>query len=399
MEDFHPLNRPLRGVVTMTADKSIAQRALMLAAIAEGETRIDNLPATGAVASTLHALRTMGVRIDLGDPAADGSRPACIDGWAGMSIDFEEMPRLHCGDSGATARMLCGLLAGAGMSAHLDAGEQLSRRPMDRVLAPLLGMGVGFDSMRFPFTLYATNQLNPVFWELPVASAQVKSALLLAALGAQGESVIREPALSRDHTERLLRAMGVDLESTVTPDGHHELRIYGPAIPDASLLPQPWVLPGDPSSAAFLAVAAALLPGSDISIDGVALNPTRIAFAHELIAAGVDLQIEYETEVAGESVGSLRVRCANSMPQYAPLRVEAAQVPSLIDELPVLALFATACQGESVFRSVAELRVKESDRLQGIIDGLSTLGCHAWLDGDDLHIAPGTPTRSATFDP
>ena len=285
--------------------------------------------------------------------------------------------RLDCGNSGTTTRLLMGLVCGLGVDAELFGDESLSGRPMGRVMEPLEAMGACFqaEGTTLPVrVLPAPEGLRACHYDSPKASAQVKSAVLLAGLQAQGTTSVTEPAKSRDHTERLLPAFGVEVAvSGLTAS------VQGPS----QLHAHDMTAPGDPSSAAFVAVAAALLEDSEVLIEGVALNPTRTGAFQVLRRMGASLIYEREGQEGAEPVGDVRVAF---VPQLKATVVSPEEIPTLIDEIPILALAAAAAEGETVFQGAGELRVKESDRFQAIIDGLAAFGVKAFADGDDLHV-------------
>ena len=369
--------RELRGTATVPGDKSISHRALIFAALAEGPCRIDGL-ATGAdVRSTAHCLRRLGVRID-----DDGTVHGV--GLHGLRAPAEP---LDCGNSGTTMRLLAGVLAGSGVGGVLDGDESLRRRPMARVLEPLRAMGAICEGAggRAPLTFAPGTRLRGTDHVLEVASAQVKSALLLAGLWAEGRTTVREPALSRDHTERMLRAMGArvavgDVVAIEPPA--HPLR-----------MPDRLVVPGDPSSAAFLVAAALLVPGGSIVVEGVDGNPTRTGFFAVLERMGARVEMRPRGEAAGDPVIDLAAT------HTGPLRatvVEPHEIPALVDEVPLLAALATQAEGLTEIRGAGELRVKESDRLAAMARGLAALGAHVEELPDGLRIRGPTPLAGAT---
>jgi len=297
-----------------------------------------------------------------------------IEGWGERGPAAPSRP-VDCGNSGTTARLLLGVLAGYPVSATLVGDRSLSSRPMRRVTDPLARMGARFD-LSPEGTLPVTVHGGPLVGRehgLAVASAQVKTALLLAGLRASGVTTVREPAPSRDHTERMLPAFGALLqrESPVA------VRVHGPQ----TLRPAEVAVPADPSSAAFLAVAAALVPGSEVVLREVCLNPTRVAFLDVMRRMGADVSIAPMPGRGGEPVGDVTVR--GGVP-LRPAEVSPQEVPALIDEVPVLAVLASSAMGATRFRSVGELRVKESDRLDATVRALHALGAEARVEDDDL---------------
>jgi len=340
------------GQTEVPGDKSIAHRALMLASLASGHSHIDRLPTGADVHSTAQCLRRLGVdiRID-GDVARVTSTGR---------LSASQAP-LDAGNSGTTMRLLAGMLAGQPFTSCLMGDESLSRRPMTRVVEPLNAMGASIQAHqgRAPLDIHG-RRLRGIDYALPVASAQVKSAILLAGLCAEGITSVTEPHRSRDHTERMLAALGVEVQ---VEDLRTTLR--GGQAPRAFTMS----VPGDLSSAGFLVVAAAL-SGGEITIDQVGLNPTRSGLLDVLREMGADIEIPDQRQEMGEPVGRLRI----SGRIRRPITVDPAQVPGLVDELPLVALLATQAPGTSVIRGAAELRVKETDRIATVTSSLRRLG-------------------------
>lgn len=375
---FGPGSAPLVGTVDVPGDKSLSHRAVLFAAMADGMSHVSGVLDSEDVRSTIDAVRALGAYVDL-QPASDGSLAGEIDGW-GAYGPTEPQDDIDCGNSGTTARLLMGVLAGWPITVTLTGDESLSRRPMRRVTEPLAEMGARFhtsDAGTLPVTVQGAEELKPFSFASPVASAQVKSAVLLAGLRAKGGVRVVEPACSRDHTERLLPAFGVELK-------------HAPETCSASLCgPQQLVacdvdVPRDPSSAAFMVAAALLVSGSRIEMAGVSLNPTRIGFLRVLQRMGARIDIAETPSAGAEPVGTITV---SYTPGLAATTVTADEVPSLVDEVPVLALVATAASGTTRFEGVGELRVKESDRLAAIEEGLTALGATVrsgedWLEVD-----------------
>jgi 3-phosphoshikimate 1-carboxyvinyltransferase len=369
---------PLRGEVAVPGDKSLSHRAVLFAATATGTSRLEGVLDSEDVRSTIAAVRALGAGIDL-EERTDGSLSVSVTGWG------EQGPRdpgepIDCGNSGTTARLLLGLLAGWDVQVTLTGDASLSKRPMGRVIDPLTTMGASFESAggTLPLTVRG-GDLSAIEYASPIASAQVKTAILLAGLRADGRTTVREPARSRDHTEMLLPAFGVpvgrDLASCAAwVDGPARLRAADVAVP------------GDPSSAAFIVAAGLLVPGSRLTITGVGLNPTRIAFLDVLERMGAEVTLQPTTPAGAEPVGSIHVRHTDDLRATV---VHGAEVPGLVDEIPVLALLATQAHGTTRFEDVGELRVKESDRLAAIIDGLTILGASACAEGDTLVVEGG----------
>ena len=364
----------LHGRIRVPSDKSISHRAVLFSSMAEGTSHLSDLLPSDDVLSSIECVKALGAEVDLHEGAHGLS--GTVTGWGGSPA--RGPVELWCGNSGTTTRLLLGLLAGCGADATLTGDPSLSSRPMERVMKPLRQMGASFEceggrlpvhvlgrEARLHGTLYATEQ----------ASAQVKSAILLAGLSAEGVTTVVEPAKSRDHTERLLPAFGAEVDV----DGL-SVSLSGPQTLHAHDLSAP----GDPSSAAFVAVASALCEGSEVTIEQVALNPTRTGALEVLREMGADVVYEGEHMEGAEPVGDVVVRHG---PRLSGVDVAPERIPTLVDEVPVLSLAAAAAEGETVFRGAGELRVKECDRFAAILEGLASMGVAAWAEGDDLHIA------------
>jgi len=367
-----PAERPLRGRVRVPGDKSIAHRAVIFNALASGRSRVRGLPGGQDVASSIEVMRALGVPID-----REGADALLIEGAAmRLSVPAD---RLDCGNSGTTMRLLMGALAGQGIHAVLVGDDSLTCRPMERVAVPLRAMGarISSDHGHAPVRIEPAS-LRGAHHELAVASAQVKTALLLAGLQAEGRTLVREPELSRDHSERMLEAMGVGIvrEGLV-------VSMEGPVIPAAIDVD----VPGDPSSAAFFAVAAAIVPDSDVTLERVCLNPTRVGFIEVLrrMGARIEMSADGGEALGGERVGNVRVRGS----RLHATRIEAAEVPATIDELPVLAIAAAVADGATVVSGASELRVKESDRIAAMARLLESLGIRVDEHADGMTIHGG----------
>jgi len=352
--------KKLRGVISVPGDKSISHRALMFNAVAEGNATITNFLAGADCLSTAECMRLLGVEIEVhGRQARVHGR-----GLRGLSAPTNT---LDCGNSGTTIRLLVGLLAGQPFSATLTGDASLRSRPMLRVVEPLRRLGAeisGADNGRFAPLTVNGRPLHGADVELTVASAQVKSALLLAGLLADGPVTVTGKTASRDHTERMLSAMGIDLR--VEPG---RITLYPPAHP---VFPYPLSLrvPGDPSSAAFWWVAAAIHPDAEITTTGVCLNPTRTGALDVLEAMGADIEIANRRMEGQEPVGDVTVRSS----ELRATEIGGDAIPRLIDELPVLAVAAAVARGTTIVRDAAELRAKESDRIAAVADELGKLG-------------------------
>ena len=365
---------PLRGTVRVPGDKSISHRALMLSALAVGESRIEGLLEGEDVLATAAAMRTMGAEVE-----------RCASGvWrvhgVGVGGLLQPQGALDMGNSGTSTRLLMGLIASHPITAAFTGDASLSRRPMERVIEPLSRMGAEFTASpgdRLPLMVRGLCPAVPIEYRLPVASAQVKSAVLLAGLNAPGITRVIEPVATRDHSERMLRGFGAEL-TVEHLDDTRIISIRG----EAELRPQRIVVPGDPSSAAFPAVAALLVPGSAVTIANVGLNPTRAGLFDVLKAMGADILLKDEREVGGEPVADLVVRHSSLRGVDVPPEI----VPSMIDEFPILFVAAAFAEGRTVTRGLDELRVKESDRLATMADGLRAIGARVEERADGLVI-------------
>ncbi len=374
----------LLGKVRVPGDKSMSHRALMFGALAVGKTRIDGLLEGEDVLNTANAMKALGAVVERTGPGASAQWIVRGRGIGGL-IEPEDV--IDMGNSGTGARLLSGLLASHGMTSVMTGDASLRSRPMDRVIQPLGQMGARFESRRggrLPMSIIGTAEPIPMIYESPVASAQIKSAVLLAGLQARGATTVIEPAASRDHTERMLRHFGAEVSSEPVGGSGGAIAVTVTGQPE--LTGQPVVVPGDPSSAAFLAVAALITPDSEITLENVGLNPFRTGLFDTLQEMGADLTIENAREEAGEPVGDLVARTS----ALKAVTVPAARVPSMIDEFPILAIAAACAEGETRMQGLRELRVKESDRLAAIAHGLDACGVGVAIDGDDLHVT-GAP--------
>ena len=353
---------PLRGHITVPGDKSISHRALMLSALAVGHSRIEGLLEGEDVLATAAAMRAMGATVD-----RDSAGIWHVDG-VGVGGLLQPMQALDMGNSGTSTRLLMGLIASHPITATLIGDASLSARPMARVIEPLSTMGADISASpggRLPLMIRGLCPAVPIHYTLPVASAQVKSAVLLAGLNTPGITRVLEPVPTRDHSERMLAGFGARLEIEETPQGRL-ISIHG----EAELKPQSIIVPGDPSSAAFFMVAASIVEGSDIVIGNVGLNPTRTGLITALRMMGADITEGQPRIVGGEPVADLHVR-------HAPLcaiDVPPALTASMIDEYPILFVAAAMAEGRTVARGAHELRVKESDRIAAMAAALSVVG-------------------------
>jgi 3-phosphoshikimate 1-carboxyvinyltransferase len=357
-------------------DKSISHRSLILGALATGETTVTGLLEAGDVLGTAEVLRRMGTPIE--------KRGAIwhVRGRGTGGLEAPDGP-LDFGNSGTGTRLMMGVLTGHCFKATLAGDASLSRRPMGRVLEPLRRMGLSIvegEGDRLPLTIQGPRRAIPIVYTLDVPSAQVKSAILLAGLGAPGETTVIETEATRDHTERMLAHFGWPVR--VVAEGHsRRITVRG----DAELQGRPVDVPGDPSSAAFLAAAALIVPGSEVTIEGVLVNPSRIGFYTTLREMGADIAMTNARDQGGEPVADIRLR-------HSPLtgvRVPPERAPSMIDEYPILAALAGYARGETRMEGLAELKVKESDRLAATAAGLAANGIEARIDGNTLTVMGG----------
>jgi 3-phosphoshikimate 1-carboxyvinyltransferase len=374
--------------VLAPGDKSISHRALILAALANGRCELTNLAPGADVRSTAACLRSLGAQVQLDQSGAvvTGSGLASVKAPSGT---------LDCGNSGTTIRLLCGVVAGSGVGGALDGDESLRRRPMKRVLDPLRLMGAEAEGSRnargdetAPLRFQPGRSLVGKRHELAIASAQVKSCLLLAGLWADGRTIVREPHLSRDHTERMLRVFGAPIQTLA--DGGICIEGRGPEL----TAPAHLHVPGDPSSAAFL-IAAALMVQGQVEVGGVDANPTRIGFVSVLRRMGAEIELTPETESAGDPVASMALRKSSNLKCTDVL---AADIPAVIDELPMLSVLATQAEGLTTIRGAAELRHKESDRIAQMARGLRAMGAVVRELDDGLEIHGPSRLRGARID-
>lgn len=365
---------PLSGRVRVPGDKSISHRSLMLSALAVGTSRVEGLLEGEDVLATAAAMRAMGASIVRGE---DGLWT--IDG-VGVGGLLQPEAALDMGNSGTSTRLLMGVVASHAVTATFIGDASLSKRPMGRVIEPLSKMGAELTPSpggRLPLMVRGLAPAVPIEYRLPVASAQVKSAVLLAGLNTPGITRVIEPVPTRDHSERMLRGFGAEL-SVEEVGGERIISITG----EAELKPQHIVVPGDPSSAGFPVVAALIVPGSEIVVENVGLNPTRAGLYEVLRAMGGDIVFENERIVGGEPVADLRVK-ASSLKGIEP---DPAIVPSMVDEFPILFVACALAHGRSTLRGLEELRVKESDRITVMADGLRAIGARVEEVEDGLII-------------
>jgi 3-phosphoshikimate 1-carboxyvinyltransferase len=386
---IRPASR-LRGSPALPGDKSISHRALLLALLAHGESRIAAAGDGADVRTTAAIVEALGARVDRVAERAGRVDYNVASPGSGALAEPEGV--LDCGNSGTTTRLLAGLLAGQAVFAVLDGDGSLRRRPMGRVTEPLAAMGATFAGRKggtlLPLAVTGRARLAPLAWRTPVPSAQVKSAILLAALAADGETAVTEDVVTRDHTERMLRARGVTVREATTEGGAHEVRIIGPATP----APVDETVPADPSGAAFWLVAGAAHPDAELRLEGVSTNPTRRAIIDVLRRMGADIE-EIDRPAQGSADGEPLADLIVRSSKLRGVDLSPAEVAAAIDEIPVLALAASVAAGTTRFRGAGELRHKESDRIAGIADGLRALGARVRVEGDDLEIHGGTRLR------
>ena len=373
---------PLTGTVQIPGDKSISHRALMFGALAHGETIISGLLEAGDVFSTAEALRAMGVKAVMGD---DGL-------WrvfgAGKLQEPEQV--IDMGNSGTSTRLLCGIISGFPVSATMTGDASLIKRPMMRVMTPLEQMGAKFMARsggRLPMTLRGSEALKGIEYRLPMASAQVKSAILLAGLNAHGTTTVIEDKPTRDHTETMLRLFGAEIKTVTLESGAQAISITGGQRLKGCAVD----VPSDPSTAAFPTIAALIVPGSDLKLPRINMNPRRNGLYVTLQDMGADIAMTRQREEAGEPLADLHIRYTGPL---KGITVPPERVPSMIDEIPALAMVASCAEGTTYLTGLDELRVKESDRLKMIADGLSACGVRLEMGENSLTIhGTGKPPK------
>lgn len=376
----------LRGTTGIPGDKSISHRALLLGAMAVGATRIKGLLEGADVLATAAALGALGVNLER---QGDGAWQVHGVGVGGLA---EADRVLDFGNAGTGARLLLGMLAGHPFPTFLTGDDSLRTRPMGRVITPLQAMGARFlarSGDRLPLAVLGTTELLPIRYALPVASAQVKSALLLAGLHAAGRTTVLEPQPSRDHTERLLRHLGAEVEVTDQADGGRAVSVAGqPELAAAAI-----AVPGDFSSAAFPLVAAAVAEGSSVRLEDVGINPLRTGLLECLEEMGAQIRVEPHPQPGGEPIADLLIEAG----PLAGIEAPPERAPRMIDEYPILAVAAAYATGKTRMRGLAELRVKESDRLRAIADGLRACGVQVEVGAEELvvHGCGGPPPGGA----
>jgi 3-phosphoshikimate 1-carboxyvinyltransferase len=369
--------RSLKGTVQVPGDKSISHRALILSTLAEGVSTIEGLLPSEDVLNTLKAMRQLGAVI-----ACEEHHISVHGVGVGALLEPEDV--IDCGNAGTAVRLIMGLVAPYDMICVFTGDASLRKRPMGRVFEPLSRMGaycVARQGQKLPCAIQGAQWPVPIQYTLPVPSAQVKSAILLAGLSTPGTTSVIEPIPTRDHTERMLKAAGADIVIDMAPDGTRTIHVTG----GKPLLPGAYSIPADPSSAAFPLVAALITPDSDVTLTNVMLNPTRTGLFTTLKEMGADLTISNERDLQGETVGDIRARSS----ALKGVTVPAERAPSMIDEYPALAIAAAFAKGPTRMDGLHELRVKESDRLSAICAGLEANGI-AFEAGDDWLEVEGT---------
>jgi 3-phosphoshikimate 1-carboxyvinyltransferase len=378
---------PLSGTVRVPGDKSVSHRALMLGALAIGRTEISGLLEGEDVLASAAAVNALGA-----NAARCGDERWIVDG-IGVGGLAEPESLLDLGNSGTAARLLLGMLATHPITAFLTGDASLRRRPMGRVVEPLSRVGARFvtrEGGRLPLAVTGAADPVPIAYRLPVPSAQVKSSVLLAGLNTPGATTVIEPQPTRDHTERMLRYLGATVSTEPEPSGG--LRITVEGFPE--LAAAPIIVPGDPSSAAFPLVAALIVPDSEVIVEGIGVNPLRTGLLECLDEMGADIALLNRREEGGEPIADIRARAG----LLRGVEIPAERAPRMIDEYPILAVAAACASGRSVMRGLAELRVKESDRLTAIAAGLAACGVEVAIDGDDLIVeGGGAPPRGGAL--
>lgn len=372
------ISTPIKAEIRVPGDKSMSHRALLIGALAVGETVIEGLLEGEDVLCTAAALRALGANVERGE---DGVWRVQGVGLGGLREPSEV---LDMGNSGTAARLLMGVLASHPLTAFLIGDESLSRRPMARVQVPLEQFGariVAREGGRMPLAITGAAEPMPIIYRLPVASAQVKSAVLLAGLNTPGKTTAVETLPTRDHTERMLRHFGAEVETTEEADGALAVTVIG----QPEMTGRHVQVPADISSAAFPMVAALIVPGSELTLTAVGMNPRRTGLVETLIEMGADIEYRNEREIAGEPVADLHV----SAGALTGIEVPASRAPSMIDEYPILAVAAALATGTTVMHGLAELRVKESDRLSAMARGLAACGVRVEEGADSLTVHGG----------
>lgn len=375
-------NRKLNGSLRVPGDKSMSHRSIMLGSLAEGTTHVTGFLTGEDCIATMNAFRAMGVEIE--GPMGESNKEVTIHG-VGMNGLTAPENDLDMGNSGTAMRLMTGLLAGQNFDSVLIGDASLSGRPMNRITKPLAMMGAEIGSEeggRPPLRIKGGSDLKGIHYDMPIASAQVKSAVLLAGLYADGQTSATEPGITRDHSERMLRGFGYDV-STSGENGNHISLQGGGKLTACNI-----DVPADISSAAFFMVGASIAEGSDLTLEHVGINPTRTGVIDILKLMGADITLSNQKEVGGEPVADIRIRSA----QLKGINIPEELVPLAIDEFPVIFIAAANAEGKTVLTGAEELRVKESDRIQVMADGLNTCGINAEATPDGIIIEPGQLT-------
>ena len=371
----------LQGIAIPPGDKSISHRSLILATLAIGTTKIKGLLESDDVLAVADALNALGGNITL--VQQDNERVWVVNGIGLGGFRAPTKP-LDLGNSGTGVRLLMGAVAGGNITAVFTGDSSLSSRPMSRITEPLKAMGARIEARNdkyLPVTITAPDQPFALSWESPVASAQIKSAILLAGLTARGRTQVIEPKPSRNHTESMLKHFGINVEEEIRGDGSNAVSLVG----EGTLSAQDITVPADPSSAAFLAVAALITPNSDITLQAVGINPLRFGLYETLIEMGGDISISNNNTVGGEMVADIRVKTSN----LHGVTVPPERAATMIDEYPILSIAASTAKGETTMLGVEELRIKETDRIQLMADGLNDAGIKTATTADSLTVIGG----------
>ena len=376
----------LKGKITVPGDKSISHRCVMFGSIAEGTTEVQNFLTGADCFATIRCFRSLGIEIE----EKETSVIIHGKGLRGLTAPSQ---MLDAGNSGTTTRLLSGILAGQAFESSLSGDDSLNRRPMKRIMDPLTQMGAKISSIRnngcAPLHI-SPGELHGIDYESPVASAQVKSCILLAGLYADGETSVTEPSLSRNHTELMLKEFGADIRSTYALDS---TKATASIYPSGRLCGQKITVPGDISSAAYFIAAGLLVPDSEILIENVGINPTRAGILRVCEDMGGDITLLNERIEGGEKIADILVRTS----RLHGITIEGDIIPTLIDEIPVIAVMAAAAEGTTVIKDAAELKVKETDRIETVTDNLKAMGCDAVPTEDGMIIKGGKPLKGASI--
>lgn len=370
--------KKLYGAVSLSGDKSISHRALILALLAKGRSIIKNLNKGQDVMHTALAIKALGANVIF-----DKEKELTIVDGAGLGCLLQPTKAIYLGNSGTAARLLIGAMAPYNITAEITGDESLQNRPMDRIITPLKLMGAQFsDNSRLPLTLLGNPEPIPIEWDLTIPSAQVKSALLLAALSIKGDNIVKEYVQSRDHTERLLPLFGADFIARQKPD-HTSLNIIG----NRSLRAAELEIIGDFSSASFLIAAALLVPDSCIELKNIGINPTRIGFLTCLFDMGAAIELLNKREISAEPVCDIKIRHS----QLKGINVPASRAASMIDEYPIISVLAAFAQGDTILHGLQELKIKESNRITAIAEALRLNNVNCEIKNNSLKIIGTSP--------